>query len=345
MSADLSTMTDDEFEKHMQSNPPVEDNTEDTEVPLEEEPTDTETDEKETGEKETEEGTIESQEADDATEDTETETKESTEETKDSVDYKAFYEQVTADYKANKKMMPGLKSAEDIRTALSMASNYALKTTALKPHMGRIKMLEGVSDEELNEMMDFKNRNAGVIKKALKDAGVDPLEMDMEDTSYSPTDYRISVSQLEFQEIIDELKDTPEFETTSKVVTGLWDEKSREEMIRNPELIRGLNEEIAMGRYEQVQSIIDQKRLLGKAKGLSDLELYQKIVTDMVHNAPKVAVPQPKVETVQAPEVTAQKKQAGINTKKKSDAVKKYDPTKLSDDEFMELMKSGAKFI
>jgi len=43
--------------------------------------------------------------------------------------------------------------------------------------------------------------------------------------------------------------------------------------------------------------------------------------------------------------VKEQKKQAGISTKKTSSAVKKYDPTKLSDEEFMELVASGAKFI
>ena len=163
----------------------------------------------------------------------------------------AFRTEVTADYKANGKVHPGLKDPKDFVTALSMASNYALKTTALKPHMGRIKMLKDVSDTELNEMLDFRARNPEVIKKALKDAGIDPIDLDDSESTYVATDYSISPDEIEFDEVIEPIKGTPEFVQTTKVVTEVWDEKSKRAMLSDPRLLVALNEEISMGRYDR----------------------------------------------------------------------------------------------
>lgn len=344
---DTSIMTDEEFERHMEAEASA--INEDTDTEVESENTDTEADEQETDVIEDNTEEEESQETE-KTEETE-ETKETEEINTDAeeIDYKAFYEKVTAPYKANGKMMPGLKDPDDFRTALSMASNYALKTTALKPHLGRIKALEkaGVTDDEFNEMIEFRNRNPEVIKKALKDTGIDPLDIDTEATiDYRPKNHIVSQRELAFEEVIDSIKDTPEFALTSKVVTEVWDEESRAAMLDNPSLIKGLNEEIQMGRFDTIQSMIEQRKMLGKTNGMSDLAMYQEIATAMnaMEAAQNTQKPSP-VQKVQDPAINEQKKKAGISTKKVSSAVKKYDPTKLSDEEFMELINSGAKFI
>ena len=270
---------------------------------------------------------------------------------KDEVDYKAFYTKVTSEYKANGKIMPGIKSPDDLVTALQMASNYAQKTAALKPSLKRVKMLKDVTDEELNEMLDFRARNPEVIKKALKDAKLDPLDIDVdEELSYVPTDHSISDAQIEFEEVIGTIENTPEFETTSKVVSEQWDDASRQAMFDNPKLIVGLNQEVAMGRFDQVSAMMDQARLLGKDNGLNDLALYQALVNTLVKQpaAPvqmtQESAAQTNVQT-ENPALKEKRTQAGIRPKPKADAVKEYDPTKLSDEEFMKLMESGAKFI
>lgn len=359
MAVDFNAMSDEEFERHMHSLP-VEEESETiedtTSEEAEEEVIDTEGDTQDTDETteetedETESQTTDSDEKEEeSTEDTDQEENTPTEETTE-IDYKAFYEQVTSDYKANGKVMPGLKSPEDFKAALAMASNYALKTTAIKPHLGRIKMLKDVTDEELNEMLDFRNRNPEVIKKALKEAGIDPLDIDPDaKVEYRANDYTISQAEIEFDEVISEIRDTPEFAMTSKVVTEVWDAESKKIMLENPHLIKGLNEEIQIGRFDKIQAMIEQRKLLGRTNGMSDLAMYQEIATAMneaqaqtqVASTPKPA-PKPKVED---PAVKAEKQKAGISVKKTSTAVKKYDPTKLSDEEFMKLVESGAKFI
>ena len=372
----LDSMSDEEFDNHMNSQPDevediqedastenaqendntdnIEDTVEDTELDPN---TDTETDldEKVTDTADSEGEVLEpaSQDSNGNDEDeTEGDTEGDEPETaKDEVDYKAFYTKVTSEYKANGKIMPGIKSPDDLVTALQMASNYAQKTAALKPSLKRVKMLKDVTDEELNEMLDFRARNPEVIKKALKDAKLDPLDIDVdEELSYVPTDHSISDAQIEFEEVIGTIENTPEFETTSKVVSEQWDDASRQAMFDNPKLIVGLNQEVAMGRFDQVSAMMDQARLLGKDNGLNDLALYQALVNTLVKQpaAPvqmtQESAAQTNVQT-ENPALKEKRTQAGIRPKPKADAVKEYDPTKLSDEEFMKLMESGAKFI
>jgi len=362
----FSTMTDEEFVKYSMSNDESEqtvetkqsdvtNDIEDTESETTELDTDTQTDEQDTGDTDTddndEEESQQQQNENNSNETEDTETNDTAETSE--IDYKAFYEQVTSDYKANGKMMPGLKNPEDFKTALAMASNYALKMAALKPHLAKIKTLEklGVTDEEFNEMLELRARNPEAIKKVLKEANIDPLDIDInEESNYRPQNHIISQAELEYENIISSIKDTPEFATTVKVVTEVWDETSRRAMFENPKLIKGLNEEIQMGRFDYIQSLIEQRKLLGKDNGMSDLEMYREIATamDMQQQqqqqvaTPKMTTPTPKVEN---PAIIQQKKQAGISTKKTSNAVKKYDPARLSDDEFMALVQAGAKFI
>lgn len=369
----LDLMSDEEFDNHMNNQPDevevqdenteegnpsvdepevIEDTVEDTELDSTTE-TETDLDEEGTDTVENEDEVLEPASQDTGNEDEvndEGDTEGENQETADEVDYKAFYEKVTSEYKANGKIMPGIKSPDDLVTALQMASNYAQKTAALKPSLKRVKMLKDVTDEELNEMLDFRARNPEVIKKALKDANLDPLDIDIdEDLDYVPTDHTIPDAQIEFEEVIGSIEDTPEFETTSKVVSEQWDEASRQAMFENPQLIVGLNQEVAMGRFEKVSAMMDQARLLGKDQGLNDLALYQAIVTDLaqqetatVQTTKPEATPEVQTEN---PALNEKRKQAGVRQKTKANAVKEYDPTKLSDAEFMELMESGAKFI
>ncbi len=342
---DTEALSDEEFDKHMEVETPEAENIEDIETTQPAETPDTEVldaNEEETtsqgdGDIEKEpEDTNEPEEGDDTSE--------------AEVDYKKFYEEATADYKANGKIMPGIREPKDLITALQMASNYAQKTAALKPGLKRVKMLKDVSDDQLNEMLDFNARNPDVIKKAMKDAELDPLDIDIdEEMDYTPTDHSIPDSQMEFEEIVGKIENTPEFQTTSKVVTEDWDDASRDAMYDNPKLIVGLNEEIKMGRFGEVSALMDQARTLGKDNGLNDLELYQSIVTQLTSNGWK---PKPiyqdehqKQAESNNPELIAQRQQAGIQPRKKANTNKQYDPVTMSDEEFMKLFESGAKFL
>lgn len=276
------------------------------------------------------------------------------------IDYKAFYETVTQDFKASGKTMPGVKEPEKFIKALQMATDYALKTAALKPALKRVKMLEGVSDEDLAEMLDFKKRNPEVIKKALKEANIDPLELDMDKVNYVPQVQMISDSEYDFRETVDELSKDVKFNDTRQLILSGLDAKSKELALTDTRVLKALHQEVVSGRIEQIQAKALELRTFGSVdSSITDLELYATIARQMDQNSSTITQSNPSAMSAQVvsntqtkqvtkepnPELEDKRARAGIQTKPQSKVVKKYDPTKLSDDEFLKLLESGAEFI
>ena len=297
--------------------------------------------------------------------DTATENTNSTETEPTEVDYKAFYESVTKDFKAAGKVMPGVKDPDKFIKALQMATDYALKTAALKPVLKKAKMLEDVTDEEFSEMLDFRKRNPEVIKKALKEAKLYPLDLDLEDIQYTPQSRIMSDADYEFKETIEKLsrEDTVAFQRTQNIVLNELDSASKTTVLSNPHILSALQSEVASGRFEKIQAQALQLKAFGGYNNVPDIELYSYIASEMDKQALQKQgiqtnltageVNSPVTNTVQTkpsvsvvdPELEDKRARAGIQIKPTTPVVKKYDPTKLSDEEFMKLLSEGAEFI
>ena len=300
--------------------------------------------------------------SDTATENTNTN---STETEPTEIDYKAFYEAVTKDFKAAGKMMPGVKDPDKFIKALQMATDYALKTAALKPVLKKAKMLEDVTDEEFSEMLDFRKRNPEVIKKALKEANLDPIDLDLENIQYTPQSKIMSDADYEFKETIEKLsqEDAVAFQRTQNIVLNELDDKSKTTVLSNPHILSALQSEVASGRFEKIQAQALQLKAFGGYNNVPDIELYSFIANEMdkqalqkqgiQNNLTAGEMNTPVTNTVQTkpsvsvvdPELEDKKARAGIQIKPTTNVVKKYDPTKLSDEEFMKLLSEGAEFI
>ena len=304
--------------------------------------------------------------SDTATENTNSdETTNSTETEPTEVDYKAFYESVTKDFKAAGKVMPGVKDPDKFIKALQMATDYALKTAALKPVLKKAKMLEDVTDEEFSEMLDFRKRNPEVIKKALKEAKLDPLDLDLEDIQYTPQSKIMSDADYEFKETIEKLsqEDAVAFQRTQNIVLNELDSTSKTTVLSNPHILSALQSEVVSGRFEKIQAQALQLKAFGGYNNVPDIELYSYIASEMdkqalqkqgvQNNLTAGEVNAPVTNTVQTkpsvsvvdPELEDKRARAGIQIKPTTPVVKKYDPTKLSDEEFMKLLSEGAEFI
>lgn len=287
-------------------------------------------------------------------------TTEATEPETTEIDYKAFYESVTKDFKASGKVMPGVKDPEKFIKALQMATDYALKTAAIKPALKRVKLLEDVSDAEFEEMLDFRKRNPEVIKKALKDANLDPIDLDMEHVNYVPQQRVPSDAEYEYREVVEDLAKDAKFTDTRNVILNELDSKSKEMVLTDTRVLKALHAEVASGRFEQIQAQAVQLRTFGNIPSdVPDLELFASIAKQMDENSGKInksnssEVSSQVISNTQTkpvtnpvdPELEDKRARAGIQTKVQSKTVKKYDPTKLSDEEFMQLLSDGAEFI
>ena len=287
-------------------------------------------------------------------------TTEATEPETTEIDYKAFYESVTKDFKASGKVMPGVKDPEKFIKALQMATDYALKTAAIKPALKRVKLLEDVSDAEFEEMLDFRKRNPEVIKKALKDANLDPIDLDMEHVNYVPQQRVPSDAEYEYREVVEDLAKDAKFTNTRNVILNELDPKSKEMVLTDTRVLKALHEEVASGRFEQIQAQAVQLRAFGNIPSdVPDLELFASIAKQMDENSGKIGKSNPSEVSSQVisntqikpvtnsidPELEDKRVRAGIQPKTSTPVVKKYDPTKLSDEEFMKLLEAGAEFI
>ena len=265
------------------------------------------------------------------------------------IDYKAFYETVTQDFKASNKMMPGVKDPQKLIKALQMATDYAQKTAALKPALKRVKMLEGISDEQLMEMLDFNKRNPEVIKKAVKDLQVDPIDIDLENINYVPQSQIMSDSEYEFQELISKISKEPEFVTTQNILMNTWDEASKTKALLDPKILEALHNEVTSGRIHKIEAEVLQLKTFGDTQGLSDLELYASIAARMdkeqeegnSNKQQAVVIP----TTINNEALDDKRTKANISTKKTVAVKNEYNPLKLSDEEFMKLLQDGAEFI
>ena len=272
------------------------------------------------------------------------------------IDYKAFYESVTQEYKANGQVHPGVKDPEKFIKALQMATDYANKTAALKPIVRKAKLLEGLSDEDLTEMLEFKKGNPEVIKKALKQHNIDPMLVDLENINYQPHSVVPTSEQVEFQTTIDTLAKNHElFSKLDTVVMNQLDEKSKSQLLSGDgSFLKALAEEMKIGRFDIVMPMVQQNKLFNPEKfyGMTDLDIY--ITLAEQYEASKQATVTPtvpantiaQVNPVKAvdPDIEAKRDAASITTTTTNKAKPSYDPAKLSDEEFLKLLEDGALF-
>ena len=197
------------------------------------------------------------------------------------LDYKAAYERLTAPFRANGKEMK-VDNVDDAITLMQMGANYNKKMAALKPNLKLIKMLENhelLSEEKLSYLIDLSKKNPAAIQKLLKDSGIDPLEMNEaeEKSEYKPGTYTVADKEIELEEVLDRLQDTPTYHKTLDVVSNKWDGPSKQAIAEAPQILEVINDHMARGVYDVIIPEVERERALGRLNGLSNLQAYQQV--------------------------------------------------------------------
>lgn len=156
------------------------------------------------------------------------------------------------------------------------AMDYTKKTQAMKPWRKTIDAIEEakLGHDDINLMIDVMKGNKEAIAEVLKRTGVDSLEIDTENSKYTPNDYGRDDKALAIKDIIEEISADREYETTHKVLSKEWDEKSFRRMTDDPELIRLLHNDVKSGTFDKVQAVAEKIKVFDR--GLkTDLEYYE----------------------------------------------------------------------
>jgi hypothetical protein len=234
---------------------------------------------------------------------------------------------------------------------MQMGANYNKKMAALKPNLKLLKLLENnklLDEAKLSYLIDLDKKDPAAITKLIKDSGIDPLDVDVDkDSEYKPKTYTVDDRELELDEVLGELQDTATYSQTLDIVGNKWDGPSKQVVADNPQVLRIVNDHVARGIYPIISKEIERERMLGRLKGMSDLQAYQLVgdaiqarggFNHLIPNAPPVKVAPPVKKLVNQDLVS--KKRAASSTQKAapSSAPADFNPLGMSDEEFEKLV-------
>ena len=239
----------------------------------------------------------------------------------DTIDYKAIYDSIFKPFKANGKTIAP-RNAEDVISLMQMGANYTKKMQLMAPMKRAVESLNkaGINEEELNFLIDIHNGDKEAIKNLLKKNEIDPIDLDMEDTKYVPKNNIASDADVEFSETLMDIESS--LPKIQEILNKTWDSKSKQLVLKDPQLMRALHQEIEMGRFDEVQQRLEIEKTFGRYKGVSDIEAYIDLVTKMVNEKARTPVAetkhverQPETTTKSIPDKT---KAAPVRSKPKN---------------------------
>lgn len=266
-----------------------------------------------------------------------------------SIDYKSFYEKVMAPLKANGKTIQ-LRSPEEAIQLMQMGANYTKKMQAIAPYRKIITMLESqqlLDEDKLTFLIDLNKKNPEAIKKLIKDANLDPLEIDVsEEPKYQAGNYRVTDAEVNFKSVLDDLRTTEEGMNTIRTINNTWDDQSKNILWESPEIMRTINEQQRSGVYKLIVDEMDRRKMLGQIpSGMPFLQAYKLVGDSLLQERQK------SLQTSQARQPLATKVMTKTsvenNSKVKSaslprttpKAVKKFiNPLSMSDEDFLKQM-------
>lgn len=183
-------------------------------------------------------------------------------------DYKAFYEKVMSPLRANGKTID-LKTPDEAIQLMQMGANYTRKMQALAPHRKFLLMLENnqlLDEGKLNFLIDLDKKSPEAIKKLLKDANMDPREIDLEDPNAKPYlegNHRVTDESVAFQTVLDDLSSTLEGKATLQEIQTHWDQASKEVLWKQPDTMAIIHSQRETGIYDRIATELNRQRTLG----------------------------------------------------------------------------------
>ena len=182
------------------------------------------------------------------------------------VNFEAKYKEAMAPLKANGKTIE-IQSMDELRQLASMGANFTRKMQDIAPHRKILAMLEnnGLLDEaKLSFFIDLDKKNPEALKKLIKDSGVDPLDIDVSsEPAYQAGNHAVSDSEIAFRAVLEDLQSTPTGQETISLINSSWDQASKEELWKAPEVMATIQQQRENGIYDTISSEINRQAMLG----------------------------------------------------------------------------------
>jgi len=167
---------------------------------------------------------------------------------------------------------------------VQLGSKYYADREKVKPMLKTVKVLEkeGIDEEKMNLLIDAYKGNKEALISLMKQNEIDPLDIDIDDDiEYQPTNYNINENEIALEEVINELEQTPTYETLTNEVSSM-DEVSKEFLKSNPEVLKILNEHIGTGVYGEVMNKVKEAKIFGKFHNVPLIDAYKMTLDEII---------------------------------------------------------------
>lgn len=212
------------------------------------------------------------------------------------IDYKAMYEKIMAPFKANGKMIQ-VNSPEEAITLMQHGANYTKKMHALKPNLKMMRALENnglLEESKINNLIDIANKNPQAITKLLKDANIDPMDLDTSsEITYQPRNHAVSDQEMDFHTTLEDVLTQPSGSETISMINSQWDQASKEAIYKEPQIMSIIHDQRVNGIYDRIYAEVDRRRTLGILSHTIPFIQAYKQVGDELHNSGQLVPQQP----------------------------------------------------
>lgn len=206
--------------------------------------------------------------------------------------YKEAYEFIMQPFKAAGKEFQ-LRDFHEARGLMQQGIDYTKKQQQLKPRLMEMRALEnnGMLGENLNYAIDLFQGKPEAVAKLIRDRKIDLNSLQTGEAhdewgnptgetkdEYIPTNHRLTESQYELEDTIQELKQSPQYEKLSKYLNGI-DDASGRHFFNNPKDLKILQKMVESGYHDEVINEIDYLRAVNNPSvaGLNDYDAYNRV--------------------------------------------------------------------
>lgn len=185
------------------------------------------------------------------------------------IDYKAFYDEVTAPIRADGRDFT-IKSSEDLRNLVSKGLDYTQKTQQIAPYRKTLAFLRdnnALDDTKLSYMVDLINKDEKAVKQLIREMTAEPkeegkqklelydLDPEQEDESqryHFQNKNTITDEQLNFRETFDEVNTSEGGNAFLNKINQKFDSSSLDYLYQNPQAIKLLYQADRAGQFDQI---------------------------------------------------------------------------------------------
>lgn len=208
------------------------------------------------------------------------------------VDKAAVYDEVFKPFKANGRDVQ-VRNAEEARRLMQMGAGHIKYQQQVKPALKLQATLDanGIDANTLNYLIELKNGNKDAIAKLVRESGIEPYDIKTDDEAkagdknYRPKDYSVSEESVDFATTVQSVRSSDlGSQLLTHVRSDAWDVKSRQMLQEDPSILSALNDQKALGVYDQIAEEVDRQRTLGGLTGKSFLEAYHQVGVEMDKN-------------------------------------------------------------